>query len=68
MQPAEVRSIVLKIYFDGSDHPAVNVPLGDFFSDGNGKAADFTTQFVEKSRESSVSYIPMPFKKSALSP
>lgn len=63
--PADVRSIVLKIWFDGSEQPAVDVPLGDFFADGTGKAADFTTQFVEKSRGSYVSYIPMPFRKSA---
>ena len=66
MDPAEPRAIVLRIFFDGADQPAVEVPLGDFFADGNGKAGDFTTQFVERSRGSYVCYIPMPFKKSAL--
>jgi len=62
---ADVRDVVLKIFFDGAKQPAVDVPLGDFFADGNGKAKDFTTQFVEKSRGSYVCYIPMPFKESA---
>jgi len=66
LKPAEPRAIILKIYFDGADHPAVNVPLGDFFADGNGRAGDFTTQFVERSRGSYVCYVPMPFKQSAL--
>jgi hypothetical protein len=66
MDPAEPRAIVLKIFFDGAERPAVEAPLGDFFADGNGKAGDFTTQFVERSRGSYVCYIPMPFKKSAL--
>ena len=66
LEPAQPRAIVLKIFFDGAKHPAVDVPLGDFFADGNGKAGDFTTQFVERSRGSYVCYIPMPFKKSAL--
>lgn len=64
-QPSDVRDVVLKIFFDGAREPAVDVPLGDFFADGNGKAKDFTTQFVEKSRGSYVCYIPMPFKASA---
>ncbi len=65
LQPAEARAVVLRIFFDGAKHPAVDVPLGDFFADGNGKSADFTTQFVERSRGSYVCYIPMPFRKSA---
>jgi len=60
------RAIVLRIFYDGAKEPAVAVPLGDFFADGSGKAAEFTTQFVEKGPGSYTCYIPMPFQKSAL--
>jgi len=60
------RAVVLRIYFDGAREPAVAVPLGDFCADGNGKAAEFTTQFVEKGPGSYTCYMPMPFKSSAL--
>ncbi len=60
------RAVVLRIYFDGAKEPAVAVPLGDFFADGNGKAAEFTSPFVEKGPGSYTCYIPMPFKSSAL--
>lgn len=59
------RSLVLEIFFDGSPLPAVSVPFGDFFADGTGRAAYFTTPFVEKVPDSYNCYIPMPFAKSA---
>lgn len=62
---AVARSVVLEISFDGVQPPAVSVPLGDFFADGTGRAAYFSTPFVEKTPDAYNCYIPMPFKKSA---
>jgi hypothetical protein len=59
------RSVVLEIFFDDAQPPAVSVPLGDFFADGTGRATYFTTPFVEKTPDAYNCYIPMPFKKSA---
>lgn len=59
------RAVVLEIFFDGAELPAVSVPLGDFFADGTGMAQDFSTSFVEKSPGAYNCYIPMPFRKSA---
>ena len=59
------RSLVLEIFFDGAQLPAVSVPFGDFFADGTGRAAYFTTPFVEKVPDAYNCYIPMPFRKSA---
>lgn len=60
------RGIILEIFFDGVEVPAVSVPLGDFFADGcGGRAAHFSTPFVEKAPEAYNCYIPMPFRKSA---
>lgn len=36
----EARTLVLRMYWDGSDTPAVEVPLGDFFGVGNGMRAN----------------------------
>ena len=60
------RGVVLLIYFDGADEPAVQSPLGDFFGDGcNGKSMDFTTPLIECAPGSYNVYIPMPFKTAA---
>jgi len=59
------RSVILEIYFDGRESPAVSVPLGDFFADGTGLATNFSTLFVEKTPAAYNCYIPMPFKESA---
>jgi hypothetical protein len=60
------RGILLEIFFDGADTPAVQAPLGDFFADGcGGRAAHFSTPFVEKAPEAYNCFIPMPFRKSA---
>jgi len=60
------RGVVLLIYYDGAETPAVQCPLGDFFGDGcNGKSMDFTTPLIECAPGSYNTYIPMPFKKSA---
>jgi hypothetical protein len=60
------RGIVLEIWFDGADTPAVMSPLADFFGDGcNGTAEDFTSNLIECAPWSYNCYIPMPFKKRA---
>ena len=37
--PAMLRSLVIKIYWDNEEKPAVSVPFGDFFGIGLGKTA-----------------------------
>ncbi len=34
------RAMVLRMYWDHSDHPSVEVPIGDFFAVGNGMQAN----------------------------
>jgi hypothetical protein len=66
--PAEVfaRGIVLEIWFDGAETPAVMSPLADFFGDGaNGRGMDFTSNLIECAPWSYNAYFTMPFKKSA---
>lgn len=67
-RPTEVfaRGIVLEIYFNGSETPAVHSPLADFFGDGcNGKSKVFSTPLIECAPWSYNCYFPMPFEISA---
>lgn len=60
------RGVVLLIYYDGAETPAVQCPLGDFFGDGcNGKSMNFSTPLIECAPGSYNAYIPMPFKTGA---
>lgn len=65
-QVLSARGVMLEIFFNGSASPSVRAPLGDFFCDGcRGKAAFFSTPFVEKSPRAYNGFIPMPFAGSA---
>jgi hypothetical protein len=62
----ELNALVLRIYWDGSDKPGVEVPLGDFFAVGQGKPAVVSSIPVQVSPSGSLScYWRMPFRKSA---
>jgi len=60
------RGVVLEIWFDGADRPAVRCPVADFFGDGcNGSGMNFTSKFIECAPWSYNCYISMPFAKRA---
>jgi hypothetical protein len=68
LQPKELvsRGVVLLIWFDDAEQPAVQCPLADFFGDGcNGEAMDFSTPLIECAPISYNAYFPMPFKSRA---
>ncbi len=48
MTPAGVRwrNLILRIYWDGQDHPSVEAPLGDFFACGWGRYAQVSSLAV----------------------
>jgi hypothetical protein len=61
-----LRSLRLRMYWDGSVKPAVDVPLGDFFVAGTGRPVAFQSAlFTDPEGRSFNCYIPMPFKKGA---
>ncbi|MEN8255762.1 MAG: DUF2961 domain-containing protein [Verrucomicrobiota bacterium] len=62
-----VRSVVIRMYWDGSDEPAVEVPLGDFFAAGHGMQVNVDSALVANSSfgRANNCYWPMPFRKSA---
>lgn len=63
--PFAGRSVVLRIYYDGNEHPSVQVPLGDFFGVGHGANKAFTSMPVSVSAKglSRSCYWRMPFLK-----
>lgn len=61
------RSLVIRIYWDGSSQPAVESPLGDFFAVGHGlrRALDSDMVAVSSEGRSYNCYWPMPFRNNA---
>lgn len=60
------RSQILRIYWDGSDAPTVECPLGDFFACGWGQYAQVSSLAVCVNPGSAFnSYWEMPFRKGA---
>jgi hypothetical protein len=60
------RLLRLRVYYDGSDIPSVDVPVGDFFAVGNGFEAEVESLMVRNSSDGRARncYWPMPFRKS----
>lgn len=62
------RNLVLRMYWDGQDHPSVESPIGEFFGQGWGKKYNFISlPLASAPREgnSLVCYFPMPFGNGA---
>lgn len=65
-RPEMLRSLVIEMYWDHANKPAVSVPLGDFFGIGLGKRVSFESAlFTDPEGRSFNCYIPMPFKTAA---
>ncbi|HEY1217162.1 MAG TPA: DUF2961 domain-containing protein, partial [Bryobacteraceae bacterium] len=63
--PYMLRSLRLRMYWDGSEKPAVDVPFGDFFVAPAGLKTFESALFTSPEGRSFVCYIPMPFRKGA---
>jgi hypothetical protein len=62
----ELDSLRLRIYWDGREEPAVDVPLGQFFAVGNGAPVEVESLPVQVSPSGSLTcYWRMPFARSA---
>lgn len=60
------RLLRLRVYYDGSQVPSVDAPIGDFFAVGNGFEAEVESLMVRNSSDGRARncYWPMPFRKS----
>jgi hypothetical protein len=59
---ALLRLLVLRCYWDGSDQPSVEVPLGDFFCNGL-RSRKFASLLLASTGEEFVSRFPFPFRR-----
>lgn len=62
------RNIVIRMYWDGNDHPSVEAPIGDFFGQGwclNYNFSSLPLAAAPRAGMSLVSYWPMPFVNGA---
>lgn len=63
-EPDILQNVFLKMYWDNTEIPQVEVPIGDFFCMGLGKMVRFENNFFSTAEGRSFScFIPMPFKK-----
>ncbi|HEX2975903.1 MAG TPA: glycoside hydrolase family 172 protein [Bacteroidales bacterium] len=64
--PEMLRSLLINIYWDNQEKPAVSVPFGDFFGVGLGRTAVYENAlFANPEGRSFNSFIQMPFKEAA---
>lgn len=64
--PHALRGLIINMYWDGEEKPAVSVPFGDFFGIGLGKTAVFENAlFANPEGRSFNSYVQMPFREGA---
>lgn len=64
--PQSMRNLILRIYWDGSEHPSVEAPLGDFFGIAHGRQKPLLTRFLTMQEGRGLNcWIPMPFRKHA---
>jgi hypothetical protein len=64
VDPHELCKVVLRMYWDGEEHPSVDVPLGDFFGLGFGLRRNFTSLPLQMSPQEGKGmncWFPMPF-------
>ena len=60
------RDLILRIYWDGQEHPSVESPLGDFFCTTWRHKVDVTSLPINVNPKNGLnSYFPMPYRKRA---
>lgn len=58
-----LKTLILRIYWDGSEKPAVCAPVGDFFGNGLCEVASFANHYFGMSSGGFFCKFPMPFRK-----
>lgn len=58
-----LKTLILRIYWDGSDTPAVQAPVGDFFGNGLNEISNYTSRYFGMSSGGFYCRFPMPYRK-----
>lgn len=64
--PPTMRNLIIRMYWDNSEVPSVEVPLGDFFGTAHGRTVDLASAYVSTPMGKGFNcWFPMPFGKHA---
>jgi hypothetical protein len=64
-EPQVLRTLLLRMFWDGESSPSVECPIGDFFGVGFAQYVSHTSLLIGETSGGFWSYFPMPFAKSA---
>ena len=64
--PANLRSLVIRAWWEGQEHPSVECPIGDFMGFAHGKVMPYFSAIHSLGRNAGMNiWLPMPFTKRA---
>lgn len=64
--PANLRSLVIRFWWDGQEHPSIECPIGDFMGFAHGKVMAYDSAVHSLGRNAGMNiWLPMPFLKRA---
>lgn len=64
--PPIFRSVVIRVYWEGQEHPSIEAPLGDFFGFAHGKVVAYQSAVHSVGEAAALNFwLPMPFNKRA---
>jgi hypothetical protein len=64
--PIALRSMVIRAYWDGQEHPSIECPLGDFMGSAQAKLHAYQSAVHSTGINAALNiWLPMPFRKSA---
>lgn len=65
-EPDNLRSLVLRGYWEGQEHPSIECPLGDFMGFAHGKAMAYQSAVHSVGESAGMNFwLPMPFARQA---
>ncbi len=65
-EPVNLRSMVIRAYWDGQEHPSIECPLGDFMGIAHGRVVAYQSAVHSVGERAGMSFwLPMPFAKRA---
>jgi len=57
-----LKTLILRIYWDGAEQPAIAAPIGDFFGNGLCEISNFASRYLGMSSGGFFCSLPMPFR------
>ena len=65
-KPEALRSMVVRAYWEGQEHPSIECPLGDFMGNAHAKVNAYQSAVHSTGKNSALNiWLPMPFKEHA---